>query len=102
MIWKSQVLSSIRGNGLEQFFDEEEQDYVISEIEDLIDSFTDAVEDEEEIDFLLDELYDFCDGYNILIDDNEEDKTETEPAAVEPEELPAVEVDVEPETVEEK
>ena len=83
-----------------EFFDPEEQDYVISEIEDLIESFTDVMEDEEEVDFLLDELYDFCDGYNIFIQ-WDEPKAKEEPIA-EPEELPAVEVEVEPETVEEK
>ena len=83
-----------------EFFDPEEQDYVISEIEDLIESFTDVMEDEEEVDFLLDELYDFCDGYNIFIQ-WDEPKEKEEPIA-EPEELPAVEVEVEPETVEEK
>ena len=50
------------------FFDPEEQDYVIYEIEDLIDSFTGVDEDPDEVDYLLDELYDFCDGYNIFID----------------------------------
>lgn len=51
-----------------EFFDPEEQDYVIYEIDDLIESFSDVMEDEEEVDYLLDELYDFCDGYNIFID----------------------------------
>lgn len=51
-----------------EFFDPEEQDYVIYEIDDLIESFSDVEEDEDEVDYLLDELYDFCDGYNIFID----------------------------------
>lgn len=66
-----------------EFFDQEEQDYVIYEIEDLIESFTDVEEDEDEVDFLLDKLYDFCDGYNIFIDVVEEAPAE-EPV-VEPE-----------------
>ena len=55
-----------------EFFDPEEQDYVIYELEDLIDSFSSVELDEDEIDYLLDELYDFCDGYNIFIDVVEE------------------------------
>lgn len=51
-----------------EFFDPEEQEYVIYEIDDLIDSFESVEDDEDEVDFLLDELYDFCDGYNIFID----------------------------------
>ena len=51
-----------------EFFDPEEQDYVLSELEDLIESFSDVELDEDEIDGLLSELYDFCDGYNIFID----------------------------------
>ena len=61
-----------------EFFDPEDQDYVIYEIEDLVDSFSNVEEDEEEIDFLLDELYDFCDGYNIFIDVVEEPENEEE------------------------
>ena len=62
-----------------EFFDIEEDDYVIAELADLIEEFEDCEEDAEEVDFLLDELYDFCDGYNILIDlDSEEGPEETE------------------------
>ena len=89
-------------NKCKEFFDPEDQDYVIYEIDDLIDSFTDVEEDEDEVDFLLDELYDFCDGYNIFIDvvTKQEAKPESdvsgEPAAEE-----TVEVKVEDEPKEE-
>lgn len=79
-----------------EFFDSEEQDYVLYDIDDLIDSFANVVEDEDEVDFLLDELYDFCDGYNIFIDldvqpeSEEEIEVETEPAEVEPIEVEEV------------
>ena len=43
-----------------EFFDPEDQDYVLYESADLIESFTDVMEDEDEVDFLLEELYDLC------------------------------------------
>ena len=70
-------LEGVKGSSIalldkcKEFFDPEDQDYVIYEIEDLIDSFGDVIEDEDEIDMLLDELYDFCDGYSIFIDTEE-------------------------------
>lgn len=79
-----------------EFFDPEEQEYVIFEIEDLIDSMNSVdAEDEDEIDFILDEVYDFCDGYGIFIDLDveEEPAPETEPEEAE---LPPVEVEAEP------
>ena len=74
-----------------EFFDPEEQDYIIYEIEDLIDSFRDVIDDEEEVDFLLDELYDFCDGYNIFID------LDVEPESDEVYEVSTDEIEIEPE-----
>ena len=59
--------------GCESFFDPDGQDYVIIELEDLIDDFEEVEENEEDVDELLDELYDFCDGYNIFIEDESED-----------------------------
>lgn len=81
-----------------EFFDPEDQDYVIYEIEDLVDSFEGVDEDPDEIDFLLDELYDFCDGYNIFIDVVEEVETpsvelEPEPEAPKEEETEVVEIE---------
>ncbi len=69
-----------------EFFDPEEDDYVIMEIDELIESFDTVDDDEEEVDFLLDQLYDFCDGYNIWIslgntaeDEPKEPEEEPEP-----------------------
>ena len=73
-----------------EFFDPEEQDYILYEIEDLIDSFTEVMDDEEEVDILLDELYDFCDGYNIFIDldtfEPESSEVSVDEVEIEPEE----------------
>jgi hypothetical protein len=51
------------------FFDVEEDDYVINEIDDLIQSFQDLEEStsEEDFDSMLGELYDFMDGYSISL-----------------------------------
>lgn len=80
-----------------EFFDPEEQDYVIFELEDLIESFSEAEASAEEMDFLLEELYDFCDGYNIFIDTVEEKEPEVEPELPheehEEDELAAVEIE---------
>lgn len=54
----------------EDFFDEDEE-YIINEIEALINEISEA-EEEDDIDSSLEELYDFCDGYSILIDVREE------------------------------
>lgn len=78
-------------NKCKEFFDPEDQDYVIYEIEDLIESFTDVMDDEDEVDFLLDELYDFCDGYNIFIDVVDEKPAEETEVSIEE---PSVETDV--------
>ena len=94
-----------------EFFDPEDDDYVIMEIDELIESFRDVDNDEEEVDFLLDQLYDFCDGYNIWIslgdtkEDEPEDKPEDKPEDVVTEpELNKVEdeVVIEPEQPEDK
>jgi hypothetical protein len=62
------VLETAKG-----FFDPEEDDYVINEIDDLIQSFQDLDENsgEEDFDFMLGELYDFMDGYSIFLGDGE-------------------------------
>jgi len=56
------------------FFDVEEDDYVINEIDDLIQSFQDLDENsgEEDFDYMLGELYDFMDGYSIFLGDGED------------------------------
>lgn len=77
-------------NACKEFFDPEDEDYVISEIDDLIDELEmfddedyDSDDDaEEELDYILSEIYDFCDGYGIFIDLDvrpaSEEKEETE------------------------
>ena len=87
----------------EEFFDAEEDDYVIDEIEELIDEFENCEEEAEEVDFLLDELYDFCDGYNIFIDldDEEVEPEEHEEETMELETVPEEEF-AEIETAEEE
>lgn len=56
------------------FFDAEEDDYVIDEIDELIQSFQDLDETsgEEDFDFMLGELYDFMDGYSIFLGDGQD------------------------------
>jgi hypothetical protein len=63
------VLETAKG-----FFDLEEDDYVINEIDELIQSFQDLDENsgEEDFDFMLGQLYDFMDGYSIFLGDGEE------------------------------
>ena len=89
-------IEGVRNNSIallekcKEFFDPEEQDYVIYEIEDLIESFRDVDDDEDEVDFLLDELYDFCDGYNIFINleaepEVKEDPVQSDDIVIEPE-----------------
>lgn len=54
------------------FYDAEEDDYVIDEIDDLInsvDSITDDEYDDDSVDDVINELYDFMDGYSILLGD---------------------------------
>lgn len=79
-------------NACKPFFDPEEQDYVLNEIDELIESFEDVEHEYDEVDFLLDELYDFCDGYNIWIPLPEEDihpEGETEPEETDKTDTPA-------------
>jgi hypothetical protein len=63
------VLETAKG-----FFDPEEDDYVINEIDELIQSFQDLDENsgEEDFDYMLGELYDFMDGYSIFLGDGED------------------------------
>ena len=76
------------------FFDPEDQDYVIDEIDELIDSFEWVDHEYDEVDYLLDQLYDFCDGYNIWVPLPEEGEhregsaEETPEPASEPEPTP--------------
>lgn len=65
-------------NNCKEFFDSEDQEYVIYDIDELIDSFEDADEDGDELDMLLAELYDFCDGYNIFLETSSEDDDDLE------------------------
>lgn len=79
-----------------EFFDPEEDEYVIYEIEDLIESFNDVDRDDvDSVDYLLDELYDFCDGYNIFIGFGESEWNNLEPGVeeepAEQEEMPVEE-----------
>jgi hypothetical protein len=54
-------------------FDEEEDDYVIREIEDLIEEFSilDSSDDEDTVDYKLASFYDFMDGYKIWLGSDE-------------------------------
>lgn len=65
------------------FFDPEEQDYIMYDIDDLIDAFNgepiDGEDAEEFMDDRLEELYSFCDGNNILIDYDGAAADEAEP-----------------------
>lgn len=90
-----EVLEQCKG-----FFDPEEDDYVIFDLDDMIENFRDVEDDEDEIDFLLSELYDFCDGYNIFIDVVEEPAEPMEEPEVPAE--PSEEEVVELETAEEE
>ena len=70
-----------------EFFKSADQQYIVFELEDLIDEFSEAEENIDEVDSLLDELYDFCDGYNILIvSDEDEEESEAEEDELELEE----------------
>jgi hypothetical protein len=56
------------------FFDVEEDDYVINEIDELIEEFMnlDLTSTIDDADFLLGQFYDFMDGYSIFIGSEEE------------------------------
>lgn len=53
-----------------EFFNGEEDEYELFELDDLVDEFDclDSDNDEEDIDFALSELYDFCDDHRIFLD----------------------------------
>lgn len=62
-------------NQAKKFYDPEEDDYVIDEINDLIQSVEDLDEssDDDDFDYVLSEIYDFCDGYGIFIGDGKDE-----------------------------
>lgn len=78
----------------ETFFDEDDE-YIINEIEGLISEFEEA-EDDDELNTCLEELYDFCDGYSILIDVKEEPEDAEVFIDDEDEDIP--EIGIDPET----
>jgi hypothetical protein len=70
-----QILEMSKG-----FFDAEEDDYVIDEIDELIQGFQDLDENsgEDDFDLVLGELYDFMDGHSIFLGDGEKPVIEKE------------------------
>lgn len=58
---------------VKNFFDAEEDDYVISEIDEIIESINglDDSSGEDDFDLVLESFYDFMDGYSIFLGDEE-------------------------------